>query len=215
MPYRKKQNKMTRVEKKQFTRRKIIQATMDAIASEGFSGVTMAKVAERARLSRGIGNFHFKSKEQLLVEVLHSIYFEFDGAWKRAIVEADGSPTAQISAMIETVLRPPIAEKKKLAVWLAYWGEIHSRETYLKICNVHDREWVKAVENILQELVDDDFKSRDMRLSGIAESLTAMMDGFWVNSLIYSDRHTEENAIKACFAFLKSFFPAFRPIRSN
>ena len=215
MPHSKKPYRMTRVEQKRFTRRKLIEATMDAIASEGFSGVTMAKVAERAGLSRGIGNFHFKSKEQLLLEVLHILYFEFDSGWKRAIIEAGPTPAAQISAMIETILTPPIADRKKLAVWLAYWGEAPSRETYLRICNVHDREWVRAIENILQQMADERFNSRHMSMSGIAESLTALLDGFWVNFLVYSDRHTQEKAINACFAFLASFFPGFSPVRSK
>ena len=50
---------ITRAEQKQHTRQKLIEATMAVIASEGFSGVTMAKVAEKAGLSRGIGNFHW------------------------------------------------------------------------------------------------------------------------------------------------------------
>ena len=58
------QNRITRTEQKKLTRQKIIDATFDVIAKEGFSGVTMAKVAETAGLSRGIGNFHFQSMEQ-------------------------------------------------------------------------------------------------------------------------------------------------------
>ena len=46
---------------------------MEVIASEGLTGVTMAKVAEQAGLSRGIGNFHFQSKEQLLLETLSTL----------------------------------------------------------------------------------------------------------------------------------------------
>ena len=38
---------MTRTEQKQQTRQKLIEATMAVIGSEGFSGVTMAKVAEK------------------------------------------------------------------------------------------------------------------------------------------------------------------------
>jgi TetR/AcrR family transcriptional repressor of bet genes len=47
-------------------------------------------------------------------------------------------------------------------------------------------------------------------LAKIAHSLTAMMDGFWVEYLIADGRYTPEDAVKACFAFLASFFPEFR-----
>jgi hypothetical protein len=44
----------------------------------------------------------------------------------------------------------------------------------------------------------------------IAQTLTAMIDGFWVESLIAADRYRAENGIKACFAYLERFFPKFR-----
>jgi TetR/AcrR family transcriptional repressor of bet genes len=201
---------ITRAEQKQHTRQKLIEATMAVIASEGFSGVTMAKVAEKAGLSRGIGNFHFQSKEQLLLETLHTLYMEFENGWRKAVADAGSSPVDQLKELIKTTLQPPIADFKKVAVWLAYWGEAPSRKKYLKICAAHDREWDGAVENILRLLVDDEFNSHGMTLAKIAHSLTAMMDGFWVEFLIADGRYTPEDAVKACFAFLASFFPEFR-----
>ena len=46
---------MTRSEQKQQTRQRLIEATMAVIGSEGFSGVTMAKVAEKAGLYQYFG----------------------------------------------------------------------------------------------------------------------------------------------------------------
>jgi TetR/AcrR family transcriptional repressor of bet genes len=201
---------ITRAEQKQQTRQKLIEATMAVIASEGFSGVTMAKVAEKAGLSRGIGNFHFQSKEQLLLETLHTLYMEFEDGWRNAVADAGSSPVEQLKDLIKTTLNPPIAEYKKVAVWLAYWGEAPSRKKYLEICAARDCEWDAAVEDILRQLVDDEFNSHGMTLAKIAHSLTAMMDGFWVEYLIADGRYTPGDAVKACFAFLASFFPEFK-----
>ena len=206
---------ITRAKQKQHTRQKLIEATMAVIASEGFSGVTMAKVAEKAGLSRGIGNFHFQSKEQLLLETLHTLYMEFEDGWRNAVADAGSSPVEQLRDLIKTTLNPPIADFKKVAVWLAYWGEAPSRKKYLEICAAHDREWDGAVENILRQLVDDEFNSHGMTLAKIAHSLTAMMDGFWVEYLIADGRYTPDDAIKACFAFLASFFPEFKKMTTK
>jgi len=48
-----------------------------------------------------------------------------------------------------------------------------------------------------------------MTLAKIAQSLTAMIDGFWVEYLIADGRYTPDDAVKACFAFLASFFFEF------
>lgn len=200
---------ITRAEKKQQTRQKLIEATTEVIASVGLSGVTMAKVAEQAELSRGIGNFHFQSKEQLLLETLHSIYQEFDKSWRNIVADEMRSPVEKLKAVVETTLRPPIASKKKLAVWLAFWGEAPSRKTYLNICAAHDREWDAAMEDIIRQMADDDFNPRGMNPAKIAQSLTAMMDGYWVEYIICAGRYTPDDAVKACYAFLASFFPEF------
>jgi len=201
---------VTRAEQKQQTRQRLLEATMAVIASEGLSGVTMAKVAEQAGLSRGICNFHFQSKEQLLLETLRSTYQEFEKSWRNIVADDGRLPAEKLKAIIETTLRPPIASKKKLAVWLAFWGEASSRNTYLEICAAHDLEWDTAMEEIMQKMVGDDFNFHGMSLGKIAQSLTAMMDGFWVEYLIAEDRYTPRDAINACYAYLTSFFPEFR-----
>lgn len=200
---------ITRAEQKQLTRQKLIEATMEVIAVEGFSGVTMAKVAEKACLSRGIANFHFRSKEQLLLEILRTLHKEFDDGWKNAVADAGSSPVDQLKGLIKTTLNPPIADFRTVAVWLAFWGEAPPRKKYLEIYAAYDREWDAAVENIIRQMVDDEFNSHGMTLAKIAQSLTAMIDGFWVRFLISGDRHTPEDAVKACFAFLSNFFPEF------
>ncbi len=206
---------ITRAKQKQHTRQKLIEATMEVIASEGFSGVTMAKVAEKAGLSRGIGNFHFQSKEQLLLESLRILYKEFDDGWRNAVANAGSSPVDQLKDLIKTTLTPPIADFKKVAVWLAYWGEAPSRKKYLEICAARDREWDAAVGNILRQLVDEKFNSHGMTFGKIAQSLTAMMDGFWVEYLIADGRYTPDDAVKACYAFLASFFPEFKKMTAK
>ena len=48
-------------------RQQLIQSTIESIARRGFADTTLANVAAGAGLSRGIVNFHFRSKDQLLV----------------------------------------------------------------------------------------------------------------------------------------------------
>ena len=204
-----KPNTITRAEQKKLTRQKIIDATFAVIAKEGFSGVTMAKVAETAGLSRGISNFHFQSKEQLLLETLRAIQREFDVAWTRAVDEAGPSPANQIRALIRSVLEPPIATPDRLSVWFAYWGESPSRATYREICGQADREWQTVIESILQQLPADKFNSHGMNMQTIACSLTAMISGCWLEYLLSPSSFEPVDAIEACFTYLESFFPDF------
>jgi hypothetical protein len=57
--------KVSRAEAKAERRQQLIDATIEAIARFGLSGMTMGKVTEIAGVSVGLANFHFESKENL------------------------------------------------------------------------------------------------------------------------------------------------------
>jgi len=189
------------------TRQKLINATIEIIAVEGILGVTMAKVALRAGLSRGICNFHFNTKDQLMLESFQVLYSELEQVWRTTLSNPNESPENRLLILIETLLSPPIADHKKLAVWMAFWGVTPHRETYLEVCEKIDREYEAEVQRLLLELAGENKTINGMSLNAIAVTLTSMIDGFWVNYLISPGCLSPKDAISACLCFLSSFFP--------
>jgi len=205
----------SRSEQKQITRQKLLDATIDIIADEGIAGVTMAKVAGRTGLSRGICNYHFDTKEQLMLEAFRMLYQEHEQAWRKTLSDLDESPESRLKAHVETMLSPPIADHKKLAVWMAFWGVTPHRKTYLAICESIDREYEAEVEGLLRQLSGGDETVNGMGLQAISVTLTSMIDGFWVNYLISPGCLAPKDAVNACLAFLSSFFPALGGFRTE
>jgi len=200
---------LTRHEQKQQTRQKLLDATIEIIANEGFEGVTLAKVAQRTGLSRGICNFHFHTKDQLMIEAFQVLYDEYEHAWKSAIGDESLAPELRLKNLVITLLTPPIADKEKIAVWLAFWGVTPHRRTYINICTAGDCLYEEAIENILYLLSGGENEVNGMNLRTIAVSLTALIDGSCLQYLIASGRFSPDDAIKACFSFLGGFFPQF------
>src|SRR6476646_4624902 len=66
----------------------LIEATIDSLAKRGYAETTMADVADGAGLSRGIVNFHFESKEKLLIATLQHMYDEYSQHWRAALQKA-------------------------------------------------------------------------------------------------------------------------------
>src|SRR5512145_2068414 len=91
-------------------RRALIDATMTAIAEQGFSGLTLARVASLAGLSAGIVNFYFQSKEALLLETLKSVAEEFEQTVYAALDGAPATPAEQLRTMLLASLAPAITE---------------------------------------------------------------------------------------------------------
>lgn len=201
---------LSRAEQKQLTRQKLLDATIDLIAEQGLAGVTLGRVAQVTGLSRGICNYHFQTKEQLMLEALRMLYQEHEQAWRSAAADRGESPAQRLQTLIETLLMPPIADHRKLAVWMAFWGVAPQRKTYLEICASIDREYEAEVAGLLRKLSAGAETVNGMSLKAISVTLTSMIDGFWLNYLISPDCLDPEDAVKACLAFLSSFFGEFR-----
>jgi TetR/AcrR family transcriptional repressor of bet genes len=204
------QTTATRAEKKLLTRQKLLEATIEIIAAEGLDGVTMAKVAERTGLSRGICNYHFDTKEQLMLEAFRVLYREYQEAWQNALADLTIPPERRLARLVETLLSPPIADLKKLAVWLAFWGVTPHRRTYLELCTEGDRAYEAAVEDLLRQLAPGAESVKGMKMRAIAVALTSMIDGAHLQFLIAPDRISAAESISACLAYLSSFFPQFK-----
>jgi TetR/AcrR family transcriptional repressor of bet genes len=191
---------------KALRRQQLIDATIDSIAKRGFSETTLADVADGAGLSRGIVNFHFKSKEMLLVETLRYMAEEYREAWTRALEKAGPAPAGQLAAMVEIDFDPVVCSRKKVAVWYAFYGEAKSRPTYLDLCHAEDLEQHEVLCGLCRRVIEEGgYEGLDPEL--IATGFGAMSDGFWLDMLIQRRHFDRAAAKRACYAYLASVFP--------
>jgi TetR/AcrR family transcriptional repressor of bet genes len=199
------QKGLTRVARKEATRRELIEATIDAIADGGLADLTLARITERADVSRGLVNFHFDSKEQLLVATLAFLTDEYRAAWGRAIAKAGRSPAAQLMAIVRNDFHPTICNRKKVAVWFAFRGESKSRPTYLEVCTRADDEFERTVHGLLAELARDGGVEIDPRL--VTSGLQSMIEGLWMDCLMYPQTFKRHEAMRTVLQYLAVALP--------
>jgi len=72
------------------TRRRLVEATIELVASEGWERASTRRIAERAGVNQALINYHFGSKEALLRAALEVALREEFAAPVRAVVEAPG-----------------------------------------------------------------------------------------------------------------------------
>lgn len=198
---------MARVDIKEARRVQLIEATIDSIARRGFAETTLAHVSDGAKLSRGIVNFYFKSKEILLVETLRHMAQEYEAFWKAALDRAGPSPAARLDAMIEADFHPAIASRKKVTVWYAFWGEARWRPDYLRICRALSERYFEETRELCHQVITAGGYG-DLDAAAIARGLNAMIDGLWLEMLINPAGVDRAEAKRTCRAFLSGFFPA-------
>ncbi len=191
---------------KEARRLQLIEATIESIAIRGFSGTTLATVTKGAKLSHGIINFHFKSKEALYEETLGYLAQEHYDFWQSALKKSSPEPQTQLAAIVSTDFERTICSKKKLAVWFAFWGQAKYRPNYLDVHGKYDEHRSAEIEKLCDAIIKDgDYKH--LASISTARRITAIIDGLWLHLLLYPKERSREEAANDLFSYLSEVFP--------
>jgi len=186
-------------------RQQLIEATVATIGKRGYARTTLAHVTDQAKLSRGIANFYFKSKESLLLATLKHLTDEYVQFWRKALERAGPAAADRLDALIEAEFHPRICRRDRIAAWFAFWGEARTRKTYGQVCSAIDMEYFQTVVGLIEELVRDQGGSHDPEV--VAGGLCAMMNGFQHDYLMDPERFDRHAARRACRTFLAGLYP--------
>jgi TetR/AcrR family transcriptional repressor of bet genes len=192
-------------------RQQLIDATIKCIARKGMGSTTLGDVAGEAGLSQGIVNLHFESKDNLLNETLRFIADEYRTQFDRALEKSGPSAAAKLYAVLELDLRPSILDRRKLAVWFAFWGEVKSRPTYRRTCEKSDEYYDEVVRELCDELITDG-RYKSVSAAAITTALTSMTNGMWLSCLISPRLFDRQDAMNAIDEYLISIFPQHFPL---
>ncbi|WP_421915995.1 transcriptional regulator BetI [Mesorhizobium sp.] len=183
----------------------LIEATIDSLAKRGYAETTMADVADGAGLSRGIVNFHFESKEKLLVATLQHMYDEYSAHWRNALQKAGDDPARQLHALVAADFDRSICNKRKLAAWCAFWGEAKSRPTYQALSSARDAVYQNIYIDLCATLKRSGGYAFEPQVMALA--LSAMLEGLWLRLMMGTEDTTRETALQAANEFLAAAFP--------
>jgi TetR/AcrR family transcriptional repressor of bet genes len=197
--------KRGRKQSKEVRRLQLIEATIDSLAKRGYSETTMADVADGAGLSRGIVNFHFESKEKLLVATLQFMADEYAAHWRAALQKAGADAAGQLAAVVAADFDRTICNKRKLAAWCAFWGEAKSRPTYQALCGARDAAYQNVIIDLCGALKEDAGYAYEPQATALA--LAAMLEGLWLRLMMGAEDVTRESALQAANEFLVIAFP--------
>jgi TetR/AcrR family transcriptional regulator, fatty acid metabolism regulator protein len=86
-------------------RAQIVECAIETIASEGYSGASLARIAKLAGISKGVISYHFADKDELIQQVIVEVLQAFD-SYMRPLVQAQ-RPSA--AAMLRTYIESNVA----------------------------------------------------------------------------------------------------------
>jgi len=183
-------------------RQELIEATIDSLAKRGYEATTLADVAKGAGLSRGIVNFHFETKEKLLVETLRALSEEYRGHWRGALASAGPDPAARLWALVSADFDRKVCTPRKLAAWCAFWGEAKSRPTYRDLCSANDEEYQSTTVDLVRRLA-----APGQDHAALARALVCLLEGLWLNLMMAPKDFRREQALACARMHLAAVFP--------
>jgi AcrR family transcriptional regulator len=200
---------MPRATRRLLRRAELIEACRKVIARHGLSGMTLNAVAAEAGCSYGVIAFHFQTKDQLLLATLDATLHDYETLWPEPDAAGDAAAAARdLAAMIEADFHVRTASRDRIAVWAAFWAETPRIPAYRSRCNAVKRRYNATVTRLVAVLAAQGGLWLDAGL--IAEGLNAMIDGWWIRSLVAGATGPAERrrGAAACYIYLAAFFPA-------
>jgi len=202
---------LSRAEGKRRSRQKLITATINSIAKHGFAETTLARVSASAGLSRGIVNFHFRSKDALFLEALKFMSREYQENWARAFDDAGPTAADKLEAVLMVDFEPPLSNRNRIAAWYAFYGEAKSRPTYIAACTDRDRITYQAIIEFCRTIIEEGgYPNLDPER--IADGFSTMGEGLWLDILISPNDSSPELSKQTLSTYLRAIFPKHFPI---
>ena len=173
----------------------MIAAGIHCLGNGGMSNFTIDKICKQAKVSRGLINHHFKSKDELLICIYDSMT-----TYLVAIDESLNSEQRLLS-LIHDSFDSSSFEKSNLRAWLAIWGEV---ATHSALKRLHETRYRQYHQNLSQHIANV-ASSRQLNVDApaLARQLIALIDGLWLEYCLHSDGYSLQTAARDCYAFLQ------------
>lgn len=164
---------MPRLSIEQLRRQELAAAAYEILQEEGMAGTTLAKVADRAGMSKGIVLHYFRGKDELLEVVMrHANSLLRDEVI--ALMHRADNPRARIDAIVAGNFSPKFFKPAVCNAWLSLCAEVPRNTKFARIQRAIHARMRSNLLSALRDLLPPE--RREAAVIGI----TAMIDGLWL-----------------------------------
>jgi TetR/AcrR family transcriptional repressor of bet genes len=175
-------------------RQDLVEAAYLTFLEHGLSGMTMARIGERAGMSHGIVNYYFKTKDELLSAVVRKANFIIMREVARRLRRA-ASPRERVSAVIAGNFPSELFTREVARAWVSYYAVLGYKPEFERLQIAVDQRVASNLHHALRQLTSPE-RARD-----IANGVAVLIDGIWLRHAKSNDKLDSETAI----SFIESY----------
>jgi AcrR family transcriptional regulator len=183
-------------------RQALIEATIECLKRYGHDGLSIRRISAQAKVSIGLINHHFPTKDALVAEAYRYFNSELVGYLRQAIADTTGSPRERLRAFFNASFSPPNLDSDVLAVWVVFWGLYRHSKDIQRVQSETYHGYVDLLRAMLADLERETGKLRfNLRLAAIG--LTALIDGLWLEWCLEPENFEPREAVELCEAWVE------------
>lgn len=196
-----KNNLLKKVNSSEESIERIILATIDCVAKNGYEGASTQKIAQLANVSKSLIHYYFKTKEDLLLKALNYFANEIAEEIKSKIQNNYPSVELAITAA-EELYKSLISNKIRASFFVEMYSKaIHNKKFRKKLKNYHTFEEDLIFEVIYRSLypMQDNIS---ISLRNLAKIFQTFMLGLAVQSVIELNEEDIKNRLNILLEIL-------------
>ncbi len=170
---------MPRPSNKKERRAQIARALMSVMTKKGYDCASMSDVASEAGLTQGLIHYHFKNKQEILLEVLKVIASRHDKRLEGKLCKQAKAPTKRLEAYIDFHLSLEDGDPELLVCWIVLTGEALRRKAVRTAYN----KSVEKSNQVLEDIIQDGLNNKTFNCPNVKAAvgaITAAIQGYFV-----------------------------------
>ncbi|MBF8741803.1 TetR family transcriptional regulator C-terminal domain-containing protein [Pseudomonas guariconensis] len=179
----------------------LVEATLACLKRHGFQGASIRKISAEAGVSVGLISHHYSGKDELVAEAYMAVTGRVMGLLRDAMAQAAPNARERLSAFFRASFCAELLDPQLLDAWLAFWGAVKTADA---INQVHDHsygEYRNELSRLLGALASEEgWQGFDADLAAI--SLSALLDGLWLESGLNPGTFSPEQGVLICEAWV-------------
>ncbi|POG11011.1 TetR family transcriptional regulator [Pseudomonas putida] len=179
----------------------LVEATLACLKRHGFQGASIRKISAEAGVSVGLISHHYSGKDELVAEAYMAVTGRVMQLLREAMAQVAPNARERLSAFFRGSFSAELLDPQLLDAWLAFWGAVKTAEA-INLAHDHSYgEYRRELRTLLADLAREEGWERfDADLAAI--SLSALLDGLWLESGLNPGTFTPAQGVQICEAWV-------------
>jgi len=188
---------------KEMRRDQIIEVAIETIAKNGYINASIGEIASDAGISKGVISYHFKSKDELISNVLEKIISE-EQAFVQAKVTKKTKPADKLIAYIKASFEYIMTHRAEYVAFVDLYGSITSWNEKEYFTNHIYAPCIKFLDRVLKEGIESGVFA-DVDIAVAATLIQATIDGITFQWVLNENAVNIRKAASGVVQFVKSY----------